>query len=465
MINKNLKWWGSDDPYRICDVMDGLRSLPDNVVQCVVTSPPYYGLRDYGTATWEGGDKNCTHRRESKKSDKTITGHKNFDEMLGVGDAIQKDICAYCGAKRIDNQIGLEKTPEEYVQKMVEVFREVRRVLRDDGTVWLNLGDSYCGYKGDNYCKNPETSKLQFNNHIPVANNIGTPQTSGLKSKDLVGIPWRVAFALQADGWYLRSDIIWNKPNPMPESVTDRPTKSHEYIFLLTKSPKYYYDSEAIKEKGTIPAGTKGGYTGKEASLQGLKYSNTSGWEYTGTRNKRSVWNIATKPNFEAHFATFPPELPEICIKAGTSQKGCCPKCGCPWERIVERTNPSKQSFIKDHITQSGAVGSIRTRQSISSLHRNISCDGKKGVYSNAKTIGWQPTCLCGLQEPEQQALEPIPCIVLDPFVGSGTVIQVARSLGRIGLGFDLNPNYEKIIIKKTGGIGNDNLDVLWGDF
>jgi len=190
------------------DAVEQLRTLPDKSVQCCVTSPPYFGLRDYG----------------------------------------------------VEGQIGLEDTPEKYVQKIVEVFREVKRVLRDDGTLWLNLGDSYCGYKGENYCKNPETSNLQSNNHIPVANNKGTPQSSGLKPKDMIGIPWMVAFALRADGWYLRSDIIWSKPNPMPESVTDRPTKAHEYIFLLTKSARYYYDSDAIKEIAT-------GYDGRQDTM------------------------------------------------------------------------------------------------------------------------------------------------------------------------------------------------------
>ena len=228
----------------IGDVREKLKELDDCSVQCCVTSPPYWGLRDYGTAEWVGGDENCSHKRESKKSDKTITGHKNFEEMNGVGDAIYKSVCSRCGAKRKDSQLGLEETPEEYVDNMVKVFREVKRVLKDDGTCWLNLGDSYAG----NMSRASNNGRAGYGNpreevvsRIPI----------GLKSKDLVGIPWRVALALQQDGWYLRQDIIWNKPNPMPESVQDRCTKSHEYIFLLTKSARYYYDADAIREKAT----------------------------------------------------------------------------------------------------------------------------------------------------------------------------------------------------------------------
>jgi DNA modification methylase len=254
-------------------------TLESGSVQCVVTSPPYYGLRDYG----------C------------------------------------------DGQIGLEKTPEEYVEKLVAVFREVRRVLRDDGVVWLNLGDSYAGNgqgrNGDGTIG--KLSEKQRSNKGTVTDEMrhGLGIVSGLKPKDLIGIPWRVAFALQADGWWLRQDIIWSKPNPMPESVTDRCTKSHEYIFLLTKSARYFYDAGAVKEdfadeRMGNPNG--GGQYAKECPWVGsVKQSglakgqwNTDG-AHTG-RNRRSVWTITTKPFRKAHFATFPPEIPEICIKAGS---------------------------------------------------------------------------------------------------------------------------------------------------
>lgn len=278
------------------DVLAQLKKLPDGIAQTCVTSPPYFGLRDYGTATWLGGDPQCSHRLESKKSDKTITGHKNFSEMLGVGDAIQKSVCNYCGAIRHDSQIGLEETPDAYVQKLVDVFREVRRVLCDDGTLWLNLGDSYAaggnGGHGAKQHSNRGTRALA-----------GKPKKApqGFKPKDLLGIPWRVAFALQADGWYLRQDIIWHKPNPMPESVTDRCTKAHEYIFLLSKSQSYYYDHDAIKEPVKPRSALEKSYT---------------------ERNKRSVWTVTTKPYKGAHFATFPPDLITPCILAGAPKDG-----------------------------------------------------------------------------------------------------------------------------------------------
>jgi DNA modification methylase len=273
------------------DVRERLTELPDASVQCCVTSPPYWGLRDYG----------------------------------------------------IDGQLGLEPTPDAYVQSMVEVFRDVRRVLRDDGTLWMNIGDSYAGSGPSGASYQSETTKrreagngmdgafrvskklaergLSYANKKPVA-------PPGLKSKDLVGIPWRVAFALQADGWYLRSDIIWNKPNPMPESVTDRPTKSHEYVFLLTKSARYYYDAEAIREEGKDwttggpGVGIKetqhyGVGNGGNAGLKGIAARYKTGEQAAG-RNCRSVWTLTTQPYPDAHFATFPEALPERCITAGT---------------------------------------------------------------------------------------------------------------------------------------------------
>jgi DNA modification methylase len=256
------------------DCLEGLRQVDAESVDCVVTSPPYWGLRDYG----------------------------------------------------IDGQFGLEKTPEEYVQKMVLVFREVKRVLKKTGTVWLNLGDSYAGGSRDSNPNgkqgtNRGTVEFQpghFKGFVPF----------GLKSKDLVGIPWRVAFALQQDGWWLRQDIIWSKPNPMPESVTDRCTKSHEYVFLLSKSRDYFYDAESIRE----PSDTSGGAcfgkqnfdsTGTLAQSRKLKSDKEgSSVKYWSGANKRSVWTVTTKPFSGAHFATFPPDLIEPMIKAG------CPKDG-----------------------------------------------------------------------------------------------------------------------------------------
>jgi DNA modification methylase len=244
----------SDDRLTILcgDALEQLRTLPDESVQCCVTSPPYWGLRDYGTAKWEGGDSNCDHI--TGRAVRTITeASAKQSTNNGSWASETRDVCEKCGAKRIDSQLGLEKTPEQYVAKMVEVFREVRRVLRKDGTLWLNLGDSYASDAGK--CRNPGGGENSIGKtrkdagaHPLSRPNVTHLRAMNLKAKDLVGIPWMVAFALRADGWWLRSDIIWAKPNPMPESVTDRPTKSHEYLFLLTKAASYYYDAEAIQE-------------------------------------------------------------------------------------------------------------------------------------------------------------------------------------------------------------------------
>lgn len=302
------------------DCREELKKIPDQTVDCCITSPPYYGLRDYGTGKWVGGDPNCPHRRMSKRSDKTITGHKQ-DELAGnVGDAIYKTVCPLCGAVREDNQIGLEETPEEYINNLVAVFREVKRVLKNDGTLWVNIGDSYSGSgKGPagNLSKDYQNmSKIGRGGNVPT----------GMKAKDLIGIPWMLAFALRADGWYLRQDIIWSKPNPMPESVKDRCTKSHEYIFLLSKKPHYYFDSESIQEDAVSKD------IGENIKFGGNKYGNNndvhyaiySGNEYipTGKRNKRDVWSITLKPIKDAHFATFPEELVRPCILAGSRPKG-----------------------------------------------------------------------------------------------------------------------------------------------
>jgi len=278
------------------DVLDVLATLPEESVHCVVTSPPYYALRDYG----------------------------------------------------VPGQIGLEETPEQYIAKMVEVFRAVRRVLRDDGTLWLNIGDSYAGSgrgpSGSNGFQNAE-QRQGFTGGTdprgPRRNKTDAPE--GYKAKDLIGIPWMLAFALRADGWYLRSDIIWAKPNPMPESVTDRPTKAHEYLFLLSKSARYFYDAEAIREDGTTtrpellafgdrPDVDYPGHADRRRSKKpdgwdtgagghgnhhrdGREHGEASEIRYG--RNRRTVWTIATEPYPEAHFATFPRKLVQPCILAG----------------------------------------------------------------------------------------------------------------------------------------------------
>jgi DNA modification methylase len=260
------------------DAAEHLRALPDESADCCITSPPYYGLRDYKTA----------------------------------------------------GQIGLEKSPEEYIGNLVSVFREVKRVLKDDGTLWVNIGDSYAG-SGKGATNNGESEWNKTAKNLKECTGINAPKKTGwgeCKPKDLVGIPWMLAFALRADGWYLRQDIIWEKGNAMPSSVRDRCSTSHEYIFLLSKSRHYYYDADAIAE----PAKTGGSKLPSKVRFGGKKYTENkdvfyrtkSGnlYNYTGFRNKRSVWHVNTKPFKEAHFATYPPELIVPCVLAG------CPKGG-----------------------------------------------------------------------------------------------------------------------------------------
>ncbi len=371
--------------------------LKDESVHCVVCSPPYWALRDYG---------------------------------LG------------------DSGIGLEKTPELYVDQMVQVFPEVKRVLRPDGTLWINLGDCWIAHphgKGDTH--DPKWEKGRTRAHDKGGNR---KAVVGLKHKDLVGLPWRVAFALQADGWYLRQEIIWHKPNPMPESVQDRPTRAHEQIFLLSKSRKYFYDSDAIREpasekthsrgngvnpKARVPSGWDTG-PGSHRSLRG-RYRSKQNESFSGavsavvsSRNKRSVWTIPTQPVKESHFSTFPEALVEPCILAGTSEKGRCPECGAPWKRITETayTNPGNRS--------TNGARSIERRHESPGFSVRLEKD--------VATIGWKSSCSC-------DAGAPKPCVVLDPFVGSGTTVRVAERLGRVGIGCDLA--YQDIARRRTSNL------------
>jgi DNA modification methylase len=355
-----------------------LRSLPDQSAQCCVTSPPYWGLRSYLP--------------------------KNHPDKA--------------------REIGQEPTPEAFVETMVQVFREVRRVLHDSGTLWLNLGDSYTGNASSGgYGKQDTNCRLE---------SMMTKTGSGLKPKDLCMMPWRVALALQADGWWLRSVIVWHKKSCMPESVTDRPTNSWEPIFLLAKSAKYFYDAEAVKEPvSEFSDFNRNGNKGATpydigAGKPGSRLGNGSRGDASG-RNQRNVWTLGPEPYSEAHFATFPTEIPRRAILAGTSAKGCCPKCFAPWERVVERhtsTSGQKQGYTRDC--------SMRN-------------DGERaGSWTDhhITTLGWQPGCKCN-------AGEPIPCTVLDPFGGSGTTGQVALELGRRAVLVELNPDYVHLIHKR----------------
>ena len=304
----------------IGDNRQALKELSDASVQTVVTSPPYWGLRDYGTATWIGGDEACDHETPRSRGD-DIKENDKQGTSKGSRPNLQWD--CKCGAIREDNQIGLEQSPDDFIEQLCVVFDEVWRVLKDNGTIWVNLGDSYSAMRDSK--ASPDSLRTGEGTRVgsAVNRNPENLRKAGLKHKDLVGIPWRFAFAMQARGWYLRSDIIWHKPNPMPESVTDRPTKSHEYIFLMTKSPRYYYDHEAIKEDAIWAEEKRAGkgrlhYDGKRQGEKGTGQENFV--SIVDKRNKRSVWQVNVKGYKEAHFATYPTELIEPCILAGSKE-------------------------------------------------------------------------------------------------------------------------------------------------
>lgn len=458
----------------VCDdAIAALSKIPDGAIHTVVTSPPYWGLRDYGTATWKGGDRNCRHLQMVGGRGTNVPQTKNPSVTYPV--AAHRggfpDACR-CGARRVDRGVGLEATPDAYVERLVEIFREVRRVLRDDGTVWLNLGDSYAANRTYQV---PNTNGVEGHTYSK-----GAKVPAGLKPKDLVGTPWRVAFALQADGWFLRSDIIWAKPNPMPESVTDRPTKAHEYLFLLTKCARYSYDADAIREpfasgisdlRKMIEGRERiGGLVKKQADpfLRASALTNIGRKRSVGDaaaaevtlaarrktavdphargrrqapepgepnafhclgRNKRTVWTIATEPFPGAHFATFPKALVTPCIQAGTSERGCCPTCGAPWKREVS------VSYRKNR----PSAGNDRRSRGQDRFCRANGSSGFRGnnLLRETVTTAWLPAC-------SHDDL-PIPCLVLDPFCGSGTTGVVANRLGRRFIGIDLKAEYVSI--------------------
>ena len=564
----------------------------------VSTSPPYWNLRDYGLEAqiW-GGDPNCVMVREDgtklhhdfslpaggrreRQPDRCTDNHDAngkgiFGDSLPRGAQPSKaarggpairygDFCE-CGAWR--GSLGLEPTPDLWVEHLVEIFREVRRVLRSDGTLWLNCGDAFANDFKWGGRSGGKHSYLDDNNRKRLGRE---RRYTGLKPKDLIGLPWMLAFALRADGWWLRSDIIYHKPAPMPESVTDRPTRAHEMLFLLAKSERYFYDFEAIKEpaspgtharlsqanlhkqnggereksyredqinlsvvgrgaadirksyakkNGVNPKARKRvsgwqegpgshspieharGQKDVDRAEQGLrdstKFGRGAGWrekqnesfaesasgEIVLNRNKRSVWTIedhalanwfrwyaeqpeaqilfdryakdmrnkpdlwtiTTEPLKDAHYAAYPTEIVRPCVMAGTSEYGCCPKCGAPWERIVldREEVDAPGSGNKDRKLNDGTRSRLDT-------HLGTGVPWKPSVVSN---LEWRPTCRCANRETlaESNGAEffPVPCRVLDPFNGSGTTGIVALGLGREYIGIELKLEYVRLAEKR----------------
>jgi DNA modification methylase len=439
------------------DCRERLQSISDKTFHTVVTSPPYWGLRDYGTATWIGGDPNCPHYRTNHTSDKCITGHKKSQKSGGIASSIYKTVCPECGAVRQDRQLGLEETPQEYVANMVQVFREVRRVLRDDGTLWLNLGDTYYNYRADG--KYPKQTVSKTKQDLPEFSTARGNKLEGLKSKDLIGIPWRVAFALQEDGWYLRQDIIWHKPNPMPESVKDRCTKSHEYIFLFSKSKNYYFDNESIKvessplteerNKNKFKGAFKGQFKGtpNEERWQEGRPIDKPNFSEDGKSNKRSVWTVTTKPYKEAHFATYPPDLIEPCILAGCPDK-VCKSCGTPYEKIYDSKKIKRNELDpKD---------SRYRPNNYEGAYKDINGKGDAG-YNITDFVGYKQQCNCTTKETEGGH-------VLDPFGGAGTTALVSDRLKRHSSLIELNDKYAKITEKRLQDDGGMFMDIQYNN-
>ena len=612
--------------------------LPDGSVHCVVTSPPYHGLRDYNLSEWVGGDPECTHSRPViGHSTSTLEGGIHNANSNGAMQGWPGGVCGHCGANQQAAGIGLEPSLSHWLANIVAVGREVKRVLRDDGCFFLNLGDSYSSdfqiisqyvriredlteaeyeyvalalsnellgmpttdrqgssegdvsvmlrqtdesqaqsrpnpaptsqgfsesfsretpansqstdsrsesantYPGDRGTWREVCLLRRDGTHIPLPRphqrrraagisevgefcndlQVGTKRRTanrqipspmlelqrgtgamgllsaltidrsriptnlypffesphGLGPKNLMGQPWRAAFALQDDGWILRSAIVWHKPNPMPESVSDRPTSAYEMVFLLTKRAHYFYDAEAVRESAEYGRGTifrSKGYTERNAfeGNDGFERQ-TNAHSYEGGRNARNVWQIPTQGRPEAHFATFPDELPRRCILAGTSEHGVCADCGAPWERQTEKetTYAHTGKYGGKHTANGGNV-----RQDTQGEH-----DIRNKPSVTVQTVGWQPTCECNAADcpqhkpankqgghgprhagvnarwkesggvpPKATDFQPtctcdanrVPATVLDCFVGSGTTVAVAQQLGRRGIGLDLNLEY-----------------------
>jgi len=508
-----------------------MSELPDNHVHCVVTSPPYFGLRKYDAPeeVWDG-DALCEHewgtRLKDTRHDHTWATSSPIENRppTQYEEVVKGQYCKLCGAWR--GQLGNEPSPELYVKHMVEICREIRRVLRKDGVCWINIGDSMATGKGT--CFNPGGGKNSLEGHAKLKEREAYPlnrgnksdlEAQGMKPLDMVMIPAQLALALRADGWYLRSMIVWEKPNPMPESLNGwrweqhkvkvknngrgneqwranaseriqqdhdgrefaqdaewqdcpgcekcipndglvlrkgswRPTDSYEYLLMLTKSNSYFCDKEAVKEENSNGSIERFGITDEGQTRTWNTASNKRDGRTDGTksnegfrdyvplgRNLRSVWRFPTAPSSLKHFAQFPPKLPLTCIKASTSEWGCCPVCGSQWARVVEN-KPSKFNVrVRDAMkgVATPEEGYAATQTEID----NYRPYGNHPPEGYTKTLGWRATC--------SHNKTPVPCTVLDPFSGVGTTLAVAKSLNRRAIGYEISEMYCELAREKIG--------------
>lgn len=473
-------------------VIDVLKKMKSNSFHCCITSPPYWGLRDYDLPPqiWPVNNKKCDHRWHENWTGKMTQFETTKGKLHGKSNKLKStkkrhagDTCLKCGAWR--GSLGHEPTTGLYIAHIVAVFNEIKRVLRNDGTLWLNLGDSYS--------TKPPVSGISFRRDraaiVPQIKN------SELRPKNLLGIPYRIALALQENGWYWRSVIVWHKKNCMPESVKDRPSNAHEYIFLFSKTQRYYYDPEAIKVEASpdtharyargrsnnhkwadggpgnqsiakpmdhmLPGVNPKASMDAPGSKQNTSFSSAVK-DIVTHRNKRSVWSIedhnqllvwlyvkypeifseyftpktdvweiSLKGFSGAHFATFPPDLVEPCILAGTSEMGCCALCNKPWNRIIKKSKVGIKKNLAKKTRE--VIAKYRGENSI-----ETSCLSSSGVMYQTKTIGWKPSCRCLVPEGEKR----VPCNVLDPFFGTGTTGIVANKFGRNFTAIELSRKY-----------------------
>lgn len=415
------------------DALEVARTLRTNSLHCIVTSPPYYRLRDYQTATWEGGEPTCQH---------TIS-------------EVDRGFCIKCGATRVDQQMGLENTVNEYVTKMADLFDELKRVLHPSGVMFLNIADSYAGSGGaggDYNAGGKKAGQPKFK---------GTREDTSAKPKDLLMVPEQLVLELRRRGWWLRSKIVWEKKSTMPESVRDRPTRSWEYVYLLSKSPEYYWDwygtrqplAGATLQDGRTARGQRG-TTGIYAAIDGNCGFDSGGrnlrdvWDDIEWDASTDIWTINNSGTNEEHYATMPVALAERCIQAGSSEHGVCRSCGSPWERIL--SNPGGLPLEDEPETQ----GRLRANGTIAGdTARRVKMSGKlqaeHRLQNPIKMLGWQPTCKC-------QDSTPVSALVYDPFMGIGTTALAALRLGRAVQGSELGAKYLAIAerrIKELEGI------------